>query len=223
MSLLDKIKNLVKSNSNLQKTKERTLSLEEQLEIDDFQKKGVELVTQHMNNSEYSEHRTLIREISFLIYYTFEVLKDDFYKGNKILSGKVTKIDDYVFSSYRKNPSLENNIKKLITVAFSNRFEPRPHDNLLAYYVFLEETGFEITMLYNDFYYLLENGKKLSKNNTYQIDKNEEKPVRLEKTDETLVPETLSEIESPVKAQRKIIEDILNIEKNNLKKKDKEI
>lgn len=223
MSLLNKIKNIIKFKTDAEEVKEKTLSLEEQLEIDDFQKKGVELVTQHMNSSEYSEHRTLIREISFLIYYTFEVLKDDFYKGDKILSGKVTKIDDYVFSSYRKKPMLENNIKKLITVAFSNRFEPKPHDNLLAYYVFLEETGFEITMLYNDFYYLLENGKKISKNNTYKIDKVEDKPVKLERTDETLVPETLSEIESPVKAQRRIIEDILNIEKNNFKKTDKEI
>jgi len=183
-----------------------------------FQKKGVNLVIEHIEHSDYREHRALIREINFLVYYTFEVMKDDFYLGDKVFKRGITKIDDYVFSQYRKNPLLADNIKKLITVAFSNRFEDKPHANLLAYYVFIEEVGFEIMLLLKDFYTLLETGQNKSARQ-YQLNVDKKEDHLKPNEDQTLFEQALSEVFSPLHAQKNILEDILEKEKQQLKQK----
>lgn len=180
-----------------------------------FEKRGLLLITNYMNKSDYNEHRTLIREINFLIGYTFEVLKDDYYKGDIILLNNIPHLDNYVFSTYRKSEKLKNNIEKLITIAFSNRFNPDPRENLLAYYVFLEEVGFEITIFLNDYYNLLisTDGKKKLKtkktNNCLSENKPSLQDLLIELTNENILL-------SPLDVQKKIIDDAIKKNKTSL-------
>jgi hypothetical protein len=198
-------------------------------EIAQFQKQSIDTVLAHLGNTEYSKHRILMKEVNFLVHYTFCVLQDDFYKGNKIFTKGITKIDDYVFSQYRKNPELEHNIKKLTTLAFSNRFDENPRENLLAYFVFIEETGFELIMLLEDFYGMLSNSEKKNRfdlgfKKNFQLTKNYEKKQNGEMGIEgqtqydTLMTQNLTEMVSPAKAQRRIMEDVLKNEQKGLKK-----
>jgi hypothetical protein len=185
--------------------------------VDVFQKKWLNLLLDHMNHSKHKCHRTLVREIVFLTHYTFEILKDDFYLGDAVLGNRMTNLNNYVFSKYRKNPELAENIKKIITVAFSNRFSSSPNENLLAYYVFIEETDFEITKVFNDFYLLLQNRRM--NNNSYFNLRNKINPNTNTNTVLTLVAENLSEIELPLVAQKKIIGEFIQKEHEFLIKK----
>lgn len=198
-------------------------------EISAFQQQSMEIINNHLDSTEYSKHRLLMKEIGFLIHYTFCVLKDDFYKGNQVLKGKITKIDDYVFSQYKNNSELESNIKKLTTLAFSNRFDEDPKENLLAYFVFIEETGFEIIMLLNDFYDMLANVKtkprfKVGLRKAFSLDKTYAKEITQAPEGhelgryETLMTQDMTKMVTPTKAKRKIIEDVLRNEKYEFKK-----
>lgn len=129
-------------------------------EIIKFKKKAMESILTHLYNTEYSKHTILMKEIRFLMHYTLEVLQDDFFKGDKILQKNMTKIDDYLFSQYRKDSALEFNIKKLLILAKTNRFDENLKKNLLNYFVFIEETGFELIVLLDDFYYILDEKNK---------------------------------------------------------------
>lgn len=198
-------------------------------EIATFQKQSIETVLMHLSATEYAKHRILMKEVNFLVHYTFCVLQDDFYKGEKVLQKGVTKIDDYVFSQYRKDPELAYNIKKLTTLAFSNRFDESPRENLLAYFVFIEETGFELIMLLEDFYSMLINSERKTKfdlglKKTFHLSKSYEKKnapellIEGQTKYQTLMTQNLTEMVSPARAQRKIMEDVLKNEKDDLQK-----
>ena len=196
-------------------------------EISTFQRQSIEIVTTHLSVTEYSKHRILMKEINFLLHYTFCVLEDDFYKGSQVLKNSITKIDDYVFSQYRSYPNLEHNIKKLATLAFSNRFDEDPKENLLAYFVFIEETGFELIMLLEDFYNMLLNTEKKSRfdlgmKTNFSLEKNYAKQHQKAEHEygkyETLMTQNMTHMVTPDKAKRKIMEDLLKHEKYELKK-----
>lgn len=127
-----------------------------------FQEKGISLILDYMNNSDYNEHRTLIREIIYLIEATFNVLKDDYQYGSHVLYQNFPRIDNYIFSDYRNDPKLKDNIHTLLIISFSNRFHEDPKENLMSYYVFLEEIGFEVSIFFNDYYSMLVDNKPLT-------------------------------------------------------------
>ena len=199
MKLVEKINSLLKRN--------------DEFDIELFQKNAVEFILNHMMNTEYKTYNNLLKEIIFLIHYTFQVLKDDSQKGKKILKGDITRIDNYVFSKYRRDEILKNNIEQLIIVACSNRFEEDPHQNLFAYYVFLEEVGIEIIDLFNDFYEIIDTGNHSSKILGLSYIGKKEIPTANQisngnKLDtETLMTEMLSEFHSPTDIQQKILQN----------------
>ena len=104
-----------------------------------FKKKTREDIFNHFKSTQYFEHKALMKEIIYLLHYTFLVLEDDYYKGDKLFLKGIPNLDDYIFSSYKNNVELRENIKKLNVIAFSNRFEEEPKDNFLSYFVFIEE------------------------------------------------------------------------------------
>ena len=85
-------------------------------------------------------------------------MQDDYFIGYQFFKEKLTKIDDYVFSQYRRDPSLKRNIEKLLVLAYSKRFSEDPRENLLQYFVFIEEYGIEIMKILNDFYEIMDKG-----------------------------------------------------------------
>ena len=132
-------------------------------EISVFEKEIKVLVQSHLNQTDYKEHKVLLREIESLVHYTIEVLKDDYLLGQKFFNKnktRMTRLDDYVFSQFGKDDKLSKNIKKLKVIAFSNRFDENPRQNLLSYFVFLEETGLEMIILFNDFYSMLDKSQR---------------------------------------------------------------
>lgn len=214
----------LKSTNNLEENKKK---LRKKIKIImAFQHDATEEIMKHLNSTEYASHRVLMREMKFLIHYTFAILKDDFYKGENILEKNITKIDDYVFSQYRNKPELQYNIKKLTTIAFSKRFDDLPKENFLSYFVFVEETGFEFIALLQDYSQLL---NRLEKESTFHLFKqllqlngkyNTKATVNIgsknQKKYKTLMTQNLTEIMSPTKANFKITKKVL--EHDNFKK-----
>lgn len=135
-------------------------------EISVFEKEMKVLIQSHMAQTDYKTHKVLLREVESLVHYTIEVLKDDYLLGHKFFNknqNRMTRLDDYVFSQFGKEDKLAFNIKKLKMIAFSNRFDENPRQNLLSYFVFLEETGLEIIILFNDFYSMLDKSQSKSR------------------------------------------------------------
>lgn len=128
-----------------------------------FKKKVKEDLFNHFKNTQYFEHKALMKEIIYLLHYTFLVLEDDYFKGDKLFLKGIPNLDDYIFSSYKNHELLRENIKKLNVIAFSNRFEETPKDNFLSYFVFIEEMGFELIDIFEEYYNLMA-GIKKSKN-----------------------------------------------------------
>lgn len=79
----------------------------------EFKKKTRENIFNHFRNTQYFEHKSLMKEIIYLLHYTFLVLEDDYYKGDKLFLKGIPNLDDYIFSSYKNNPDLRENIKKI--------------------------------------------------------------------------------------------------------------
>lgn len=135
-------------------------------EISLFEKEMKALIQSHLAQTDYKTHKVLLREVESLVHYTIEVLKDDYLSGHKFFNKnqtRMTRLDDYVFSQFGKDDKLSVNIKKLKMIAFSNRFDENPRQNLLSYFVFLEETGLEIIILFNDFYSMLDKSQSKSR------------------------------------------------------------
>lgn len=128
-----------------------------------FKKKVKEDLFNHFKNTQYFEHKALMKEIIYLLHYTFLVLEDDYFKGDKLFLKGIPNLDDYIFSSYKNKELLRENIKKLNVIAFSNRFEETPKDNFLSYFVFIEEMGFELIDMFEEYYNIMA-GIKKSKN-----------------------------------------------------------
>lgn len=123
----------------------------------EFQKFAVNLVVNKIKETEYGKHQEFVHEIRYFMHYLFLVLKDDYMHGDKIFLNTLTQVDNYIFSVYRKNPKLADNIRKLTVLANSNRFTENPKENILSYFVFLEENGIEIIDLLEDYCKVLEN------------------------------------------------------------------
>jgi len=120
-----------------------------------FKRESILFVEKKVIEIGYGDQKEFIKEIKYLLYYLFLVLQDDYFCGDKVFKNNMTQFDNYIFSSYRQNEKLSCNIKKLITLASSNRFNPNTKENILSYFVFLEESGIEIIEILEDFYLLL--------------------------------------------------------------------
>lgn len=142
--------------------------------LNDFILNSLHLIENTFNATEYKDSKKFLREIKLLMYYTFEILKDDYYIGDALLYKKLPFIDNYIFSQYRNKLLLQPNIEKLSLLAYSNRFKTELQPNLLSYYVFLEQSGIEITKIFDDFYTLLvkiDNNNNKNKKKIYDIEK----------------------------------------------------
>lgn len=125
-----------------------------------FKRKVKEDLFNHFKNTQYFEHKALMKELIYLLHYTFLVIEDDYFKGDKLFLRGIPNLDDYIFSSYKNKEELRENIKKLNVIAFSNRFEETPKDNFLSYFVFIEEMGFELIDMFEEYYNLMAGIKK---------------------------------------------------------------
>lgn len=125
-----------------------------------FKVKVKEDLFNHFKNSKYFEHKALMKEIIYLLHYTFLVLEDDYYKGDKLFLKGIPNLDDYIFSKYKNYDLLKENIRKLNVISFSNRFEETPKDNFLSYFVFIEEMGFELIDIFEEYYNIMSGIKK---------------------------------------------------------------
>ena len=124
-------------------------------ELKSFIKKGLDSINYYISKSDYKSQKNLPVEVEFLINTTCSIIRDDVELGDGVLYCRLPHINDYVFSNYRKISNLKDNINKLIILSLNNRFDEDPRKNLLSYYVFLEEIGFEIIIFLNDYYDLL--------------------------------------------------------------------
>lgn len=131
-------------------------------DIANFHQQALSLVLDHLKQGEFGGHKAFMREIEYFVHYLFLMLQDDFFFGKKLFKERMTKLDDYIFSQYRREPALEENIQKITVLSYSNRFDKDPRSNLLSYFVFIEESGIELIVLLQDFYKMLDKtqGKK---------------------------------------------------------------
>lgn len=148
-----------------------------------FHKEALGLVVTNIEKTEFGKHKKFVKEMEYFAHYLFMMVQDDFFIGDKRLKNKMTKLDDYIFSQYRKAPELEENINKIIALSFSNRFLEEPRANLLSYFVFMEENGVELIILLEDFYKMLETTQNKSWFANFGIKKNTKLTKSYSKTD----------------------------------------
>lgn len=205
---------VAKMSLNLKKKYKKAIATHD---VAKFHQEAINLVMHHFEQSEFVKHKPLMREIKFFLHYTFMILQDDYFLGDQIFSKKMTRLDDYIFSQYRKNTDLAFNIRKLTTLAYSNRFEKDPKNNFLSYFVFIEENGIELIELLQDFYKMLETTQKSNSwfyfnkrarriHKSYQKDTNRTQNTEEGKTLWTVQP---SFIEDSKQVQIKIYRDEL--------------
>ncbi len=130
------------------------------IKIDFFKSNVITLIIHNLKKTEYANHQDFILEIKYFLHYLFLVIEDDFNYGDKILRDKITQLDNYIFSHYRKKEKLSKNIQKFSILANTSRFVESPKENILSYFVFLEENGTEIIDILEDFFALL-NGESI--------------------------------------------------------------
>lgn len=171
-----------------------------------FKVKIKEDLFNHFKSSKYFEHKALMKEIIYLLHYTFLVLEDDYYKGDKLFLKGITNLDDYIFSKYKNYDLLKENIKKLNVISFSNRFEETPKDNFLSYFVFIEEMDFELIDIFEDYYSIM-SGIKKSK----EIVKKSKKEMNEEEKEksELLLTEKMTSVMVSNKVQQFILNEKL--------------
>lgn len=125
-------------------------------EIDLFKNNSMRWFLKYLQKSSLKIDTTLKKDLLKIFYLSFDIILDDFTTGNYILKNNITLIDDYVFSKYQHDNKLSTNFQKLIEIAKLKRFSDNVKENLLTYYVLIEELNFEIMFLLKDFYnYLL--------------------------------------------------------------------
>jgi len=129
-------------------------------EPEEFHRFAVDLVVQRIKKTDYGKYNEFLSEIKYFIHHILLVVKDDYTYGDKICQKTLTQFDNYIFSAYRKKPELAENIKKISLLAGSKRFTESPKENILSYFVFLEESGIDLVMILKDYTDLLD-----SKNN----------------------------------------------------------
>lgn len=146
-----------KINQNIKKRYSKAIATKD---IASFHQEALSLVIDHLKEGEFGEYDDFMKEMEYFLHYLFLMLQDDFFLGEKLFEQKMTKLDDYIFSQYRKQPNLEENIQKMTILSYSNRFDKNPRVNLLSYFVFIEETGIELIALLQDFYNMLEKSQQ---------------------------------------------------------------
>jgi hypothetical protein len=179
--------------------------ISQELRMEHFKKRAQDELLEHFKKTEYFEHPALMKELVYLLHYTFLILEDDYFKGYRIFRKGCTKIDDYVFSQFRKDVKLSTNIKKLNTLGFSKRFSEIPKENFLSYYVFIEEMNFELINIFNDYYSLI-SGKKLKSDNSEENFKDKAYPTIGTRA---LTSQNITNILIPRKVQKMILNDNL--------------
>lgn len=175
-----------------------------------FKKKVKEDLFNHFKSTQYFEHKALMKEIIYLLHYTFLVLEDDYFKGDKLFLNGIPNLDDYIFSRYKNEEQLRENIKKLNVIAFSNRFEEAPKDNFLSYFVFIEEMGFELIEIFEQYYNLMA-GVKKTKHKKNDFKKTIEENTEYGGNDKTklLVTEKMTNVMVSNKVQQFILNENL--------------
>lgn len=131
-----------------------------QNDIHVFHARSINLVMGIFAQTDFKDSLPLLKEIKYFIHYSFLVMQDDYFLGKRIFRKNITKFDDYIFSKYRKVPELHENIQKLILLSYNNRFDKDPKRNFLAYFVFIEEQGVDLSSILQDFYKILQNSEK---------------------------------------------------------------
>jgi hypothetical protein len=121
-------------------------------QIDLFKNNSIKWFLKYLQQSSLKIDATLKKDLLKIFYLSFDIILDDFLTGNYILKNNITLIDDYVFSKYQHDQKLSHNFSKLIEVAKVKRFSDNLKENLLTYYVLIEELNFEIMFLLKDFY-----------------------------------------------------------------------
>jgi len=116
-----------------------------------FKKLSISLIVKKISQTEYGKYKDFIFELKYLMHYLFLMLEDDHNYGDKIFQKTLTQIENYIYSAYRKKPLLYKNIKKISILGYSDRFSKIPKENILSYFVFLEENGVEIVEIMEDF------------------------------------------------------------------------
>lgn len=139
---------------------------------EEFHTFAVALVVSRIKKTDYGKYGEFISEIKYFIHYLLLVVKDDYTFGDKICQQTLTQFDNYIFSAYRKKPELAENIKKFSLLAGSKRFIESPKDNILSYFVFIEENGIDLVQILKDYTEILD-GHDSSQPN---LAKNNEKP-----------------------------------------------
>ena len=101
-----------------------------------------------------------MEELKKFLESVLHVVEDDFFKGYRVLKGRMVKIDQYLFSQYKKDPLLKPNIYKVLLFANNKRFSDNIRENLTAYFALIEELGFEIIDFLEDYHKTMEDLEK---------------------------------------------------------------
>lgn len=80
------------------------------------------------------------------------IINDDYLIGHKILKHKIVSMDKYVFSQYRKEAELKDNIYKLLVLIQKLKFSSNVRENLLEHISFFNYMGLDIYGLLRDYY-----------------------------------------------------------------------
>ena len=121
----------------------------------EFKMLAIDLVVDKISDGQFGTHKVFMDEIRYFLHYLLSVLEDDIKHGDQILKDSLVSFDNYIFSKYGKVEILQKNMQKLIDLSDSKRFSPNPKDNLLHYFVFLEENEIEVMEILRDFIKLL--------------------------------------------------------------------
>lgn len=124
---------------------------------EEFHRFAVAMVVERIRETDFGKHPVFLNEIKYFIYFLLLVLKDDYDHGDRICQKTLTQFDNYIFSTYRKRPELAENIKKITALANSKRFTENPKENVLSYFVFLEENGVDLMEILQDYTNVLDN------------------------------------------------------------------
>lgn len=127
---------------------------------DIFKVRVQELIIKNIRKTEYKNEANFINEIGVFVYYLFLIVEDNYKFGNKSLKENFTSFDDYIFGPAKLEKNLQINIEKILIFSKNNRFTDNDNDNIISYFVFLEENGISISKIVRDFFVLLD-GKKI--------------------------------------------------------------
>ncbi len=136
--------------------------------LNKYKKEAYKLMSDHIEKSGIDGlNIDRIQEIKAFVSAVIQVVEDDFFIGYKLLKKRMVKIDNYLFSQYRKDIKLRPNIYNLLMFAQNKRFSNNLRENLTAYFAVIEEMNFEIIHFLEDYYSILEDLEKNPKTTVY--------------------------------------------------------